>query len=159
MRIGAALIAPRSALATSDSPMGAGKAATDFAVLVLLTAAALHARELTTVLWLFRDGEISAGLSALLSVLARDLSTPLVMLLLATIALTAAAGSRRDPSRDFDLACISFIPLIFLEALLELLRHLIGPQELLGKGIAWLGYLWAGAILVLAWRQIRRRTL
>ncbi len=153
-RVGAALVDPIGAMRASDTPAGQGRAASDVALLLLLTVLAVETHLFVSAAWMLRDGEWSGALTVLL-VGARGLfAMPIVVLLVGGVAVTLSAGRKRRPADDFDLSCVALTPLIAL----ELVNALVSRFALdLHTAISYVGYTWFCVLLVLAYRQARSR--
>jgi hypothetical protein len=158
-RVGAALVAPRAALAEADEPHSAGTAGSDVAALIGLVFAATYTREIVIAVWLGAVESIRVGAQALAGTLARAVAWDLAVLFIAAFALTVTAGGKRAMGRDFDLACVAFIPLLTVRLGTELITRLgdIRLSEGMESAVGVLGYGWAAAVLVLAWGCARRR--
>lgn len=166
-RIGAALLAPRQALAAADAPQASGKAGSDAAWLIALAFLVTHTREVVLSVWLFAVEGLMVGLTTLMGSLGRAVTMDLAFLFVAGIALTILAGSKRAVNRDFDLACVAYVPIAALDMAATLLLRLLprgsaGPlAQSVGQSIhelvSPLAYGWALAVLVLAWRLARSR--
>ena len=161
-RVGAALVAPRAALRTADRPGAEGRTAGDATTLVALSFLATHLREIVAAVWIGTLEGPGVGLSLVLGVASRVLAMKLVVLFIAALVLTLAAGRARSLGRDFDLACVAFVPYLAVELVgsLALQIGIALGVDLFGSlttitGI--LAYGWAGAILLLAWFQTRSR--
>jgi type IV secretory pathway VirB2 component (pilin) len=158
-RIGAALVAPRSALAEADSEHASGTAGSDIAMLIGLAFVAVYAREIAFTLWVATAESMGDGLRSLAGVISGAVATDLAVLFVAGFGLTLAAGRKRALGRDFDLVCVAFIPIIAVRLVAELVVHVAGvPFAGVGHSlVATLAYGWAGALLFLAWRTARSR--
>jgi hypothetical protein len=158
-RIGAALVAPRRALAAADAPDGAGRAGTDAALLLLYTVLALHTRDVVVGAWLVGSEGVSVGLGALASLVGRSVGTDLVFLLAAGALVTVAAGRRRSLGRDFDLACVAYVPFVAVQVTAALVLGAAGaalPRGVTDAVVA-AAFTWAGAIVALAIVHARTR--
>lgn len=158
-RVGTALVAPRCALAAADDADASGKTGSDVTLLVAMVFVATRARELVAALWVGIVEDAGIGMRAVISSLSRSIAMDLAFLFIAAIALTLAAGRKRAVGRDFDLACVAFVPLIAVELLATLALQLgqQGPTPLIRDAVAVVAYGWSVAVLVLAWRQARSR--
>lgn len=155
-RLGAALIAPRRALAGAET--GGGRAPGDLALLFVLGFVALHVDRLVTAGWLVVDGEVSVAIQTVLVAASHDLSVPLMILFFAGAVLTAVAGRRRSIGADFDLVCVAFIPAVVVHlagALIDALS--IVPETALSIAVTAVAYTWTAALWVLAYLQTRTR--
>ncbi len=154
-RIGAALAAPRLALAASDSPEGQGRSSSDSTLLLLLAVVALKTELFVISGWMVADGDYQGALTVLMVGAREHLIMPIIVLLVSSIVLSIVAGKRRSLARDFDLVCVALTPLVILEVLYALLLH-AGLDLHLPSVV--LGYGWAGALFVLAVMQSRSRS-
>ncbi len=160
--MGAALAAPRRALRAADTSGADGKASGDVAVLLAMAFVAVYARELTAAAWIGSLEGVQVGVSLLLTTMSQALAMKLVVLFVAAIGLTVMVGRHRSFGRDFDLACVAFIPLITVELAASLVLAgsnllSVGLGELFHTATAVAGYGWAGAVLLLSWEQARQR--
>jgi cytochrome c biogenesis protein CcmG, thiol:disulfide interchange protein DsbE len=158
-RIGAALVAPRAAIAAADHPEDGGKSVSDLAALFGLTVLALLTAEVVTAGWILVSGEIGGGLGSLAAALSRVVSGHLTFLLVLAVAIYALAGRRRSLGRDLDLACASLVPLLVVQIAAALLFSLAGvrPSSMVHDAIAYLGYGWSMALGLLAVQHARSR--
>ena len=159
-RVGAALVAPRSALAEADEPTSAGTAGSDVALLIGLMFLVTRTREIAIALWVGAAESAGAGLQALAGALSQAIAWDLVLLFVAGFALTIAAGGKRAMGRDFDLACVAFVPLIVVRLVGELFFVILEfPLPEPGHEIiAWIAYGWSAFVLFTAWLCARART-
>jgi len=156
--VGAALIAPVRALRAAD--VSEGKTGADLALLIAMAFVATHTPELVSAGWIGYAEGLGVGFATLLGVLSSAVAAPVTFLLIATIVLTVAAGSRRSLGRDFDLACVSLVPFVVVELVAGLAFAALGaqPHGLAADAVTALAYGWALLLLVLAWRQARSRS-
>lgn len=167
-RIGAALVAPRRALAAADTPAAAGKTGGDVAWLIALAFLATHTREVVLSVWLAGIEGILVGLSTLAGSLSRAVTMDLAFLFAAGIGLTVLAGRKRAVSRDLDLACVAFVPIAAVDVAATLLLRLLqmgpgahgvaGHLPAIDTAVSVLAYGWALVVLGLAWQTARART-
>ncbi len=156
--MGAALAAPRLALAAADREEAAGKAGSDVALLIALYFVAGHLRELVVSLWLGRDVGLGQGASTLVTALAHAIAYDLIGLFAASVLLTIAAGRKRSIGRDFDLACVAFIPYLTVKIAATIFFELWGtPPLMIARGVRVVAFGWTFAVLLLAWQQARSR--
>lgn len=156
-RIGAALVAPRAALAASDSERGQGRAPGDLVLLLALGFAAQQTAAIVSAGWMALEGAVGAAVGVLVQLAGRDLAPPLLLLLASAAALAVLAGRRRRPGADFDLACVAFVPAVVVHIAAALVERLGAGGAWLRVGTSALAYGWAAAVLVLAWQQTRAR--
>jgi thiol-disulfide isomerase/thioredoxin len=165
-RIGAALVAPRRALAAAEAASGseqgggAARTGSDVAVLIALSVVAASTREVLAALWLVFAGSIRDGIGVLISILSRAAAMDLVFLLVAGAVITILAGRRRSLGRDLDLAFVAYVPIAFVRLAAELGLAVTGAPltGVVQRSVALLAYGWAGVILILAWRTARARS-
>lgn len=160
-RIGAALVAPRQALAEADEPDAAGRAGSDIAALIGLVFLATHTREIVYAMWVGAAESVRAGVLGLAGALSRAIAMDLAALFIAAFGLTIAAGRKRAMGRDFDLVCVAFVPLITVRLAAELGIQLTGAEvsDSLETLVATAAYGWAAAVLFLAWQTARARAI
>lgn len=158
-RIGAALLAPRAALGAADRPEAAGRAGSDVAALIGLSLLCLHARQLVIAGWLAVAEGPRIGLTVLAGTLSRAVAMDLVFVFGAGVFLTVLAGGRRSVGRDFDLACVAYVPIAFVEVVATLGLRLTGQVAgaLGDQLITVAAYGWATVILVLGVLMARAR--
>lgn len=164
-RIGAALVAPRRALAAADAASGdaqgggAARTGSDVALLIALSVVAASTREVLAALWLVFAGSVTDGIGVLMSILSRAAAMDLVFLLVAGVAITLLAGRGRALGRDLDLAFVAYVPIAFVRLAAELGLALTGwpVTGVVQRSVALLAYGWAGAILLLACTTARAR--
>ena len=156
-RVGAALIAPASALAAASRHIG--KTPGDAALLLMLAFVAVNTRDVVAAGWMAVDGEIAHGARTLVSNLARVASAPLVFLVAGGIGVTVFAGKRRSLGSDFDLACVAFVPVVVVEVAASLVFTAAGatPTMFAMRVIAAVAYAWGAVVLALAIREARSR--
>lgn len=160
-RLGAALLTPRNALAEADELDAAGRAGTDLAALIGLVFLATHTREITYAIWVGAAESLRAGAVGLAGALSRAVAMDLALLFIAAFALTITAGKKRAMGRDFDLACVTFIPLLSVRLVAELTQKLSGV-EISGTWesvVAAVAYGWSGYLLLLCWSTTRARSM
>lgn len=156
-RLGAALVAPRAAFAASEGKGGQGRSPGDLALLIAIGFCAVHTAALVSAGWLAVTGEIGAAFGLLVATAARDLSTPLLLLFAASVALSIAAGRKRSFGSDFDLVCVVFVPVVAVHLAAALAGRAGvggGAFDLVTTVVA---YGWGAVMLALAWQCARRR--
>lgn len=158
-RIGAALVAPRAALAAADAQDAAGRTGTDAAVLLLFGVFAVHTTQVAVSIWLGVADSIASGLSALVALIGRSVGTDLVFILVAGVVVTAAAGKRRSMGRDFDLACVAYVPFVAVKLLSYLVVSLAGiePTRAVTDSAMLLAIGWSVVVLALGIAHARQR--
>jgi len=158
-RIGAALIAPRRALAAADAPEAAGRSGSDAAALLGLALLALYTRELVVAAWLGIAEGLGVGFDAMLALVGRSVGSDLVLILAGGVLVTLAAGRRRAIGRDFDLACVAYVPFVLVKVVASLGLYLaeVRPTRAVTDTIGAVGYGWAAVVLVLAVLAARAR--
>jgi thiol-disulfide isomerase/thioredoxin len=161
-RIGAALVAPRRALAAAETASGTGQGAptgSDVAWLIALSVVAASTQEVLAALWLVVAGSVRDGLGVLMSIFAQAAAMDLAFVLAAGVAITLLAGRRRSLGRDLDLAFVAYVPIAFVRLAAELALAITGwpPTDPVQRSVALLAYGWAGVILALGWRTARAR--
>lgn len=161
-RIGAALVAPRAALRAADRGGAEGRTAGDATALVALSFFAIYFREIVAAIWVGSLEGFGVGFGLVLGVASRVLAMKLAVLFIAALVLTLAAGRARSLGRDFDLACVAFVPYLTVEIVGSLVLR---TTTALGLGLGpwfhvateFLAYGWAGGILLLAWFHTQTR--
>lgn len=158
-RVGAALVAPRRALAVADTEAGAGRAGSDAALLILLGFIALYTNEVIVGTWLIKTEGLRVGFTALAGSLSRAISNQLVVLFVAGLSLTIAAGRRRSFGRDFDLACVALVPYLVTNFAAQMLSRAFGfaLANTLADGVTGVALAWAAFVWFRALQQARRR--
>lgn len=157
-RIGLALVAPRWALALADRPDHPGRSGSDLIRMLGALLVSVHLRRLIAAVWLAVAIGITAGLRGLVATLSQALTVDLAFLVVATAILWLAAGSRRSLGRAFDQVCVAALPLIAVEVVATAVVRGLDLQldSTAMLAVAGVAYGWAGAIVALGWRQIRR---
>jgi thiol-disulfide isomerase/thioredoxin len=157
-RIGLALVAPRWALAIADRPEHAGRSGSDLIRMLGVLLAAVHLRRLIAVGWLAAAVGVGAGLRGLVATLSHALTVDLAFLVVATVVLWLAAGPRRSVGRAFDQVCVAALPIIAVEVVatgvVRAADLAVPPAAMIA--LTSIAYAWAGALVALGWRQIRR---
>ena len=150
-RVGAALVAPRRALIAADQTPDPGKTGTDAAMLILLGIVANHTRELVAAGWLAKTDGVGVALAVLASALSAALLSSLVFLFVSGTALTILAGKHRSIGRDYDLACVAFVPFITVEIGAALVFRVaqIRPGGTASGVATVIAYAWALGVIVL----------
>jgi hypothetical protein len=155
-RVGAALVAPRRALADAEAGRGG---LPDAVLLLVLKLVCTETQALVVGLWSFVAVGPVVALRALLAHLSGALGTDLVLLVAGGAAVTLLAGRRRNPSRDFDLAAVAWIPVLAVDTIASLAARLagveVGPRAAAALWLVALG--WMALVLVLAVATARGR--
>jgi hypothetical protein len=155
-RVGAALAAPKLALAVSDTPQGRGRASSDIALLLLIALVARETHLFVTAGWLLWDGEWAGAFMVLASGAQKYLIVGVILLLAGSVLLSLLAGRRRSIADDFDLVCVALTPLVALE-LANAFFFALGV-DLHPAGIV-IGYTWFAFLWILGLMQTRTREL
>ncbi len=160
-RIGAALVAPRAALAVADAPGSAGRTGNDAAVLLALYVCAVYTADLAVAGWMIGADSAMAGLGAFASMVGRAIGLDLVVIVGASLVTTLAAGRRRAMGRDVDLACVAYVPFVVVRLAGELVAFLAGVHATPAAATAILApaLVWAGVVVVLAVGVARGRAV
>jgi thiol-disulfide isomerase/thioredoxin len=154
-RIGAALLAPRQALASAAG--SDGRCSRDAVLLIALAFAVSRLPRLVTAGWLAVAGEPSAALIGVTGLLSSAVTPDLAVLAVLIALVFVGAGRRRMLHRDVELGAVAFVPYLVsrttCDALLALASVTPGPRlaGLVSAG----GALWALALVVLALRLLR----
>ncbi len=159
-RIGAALLAPREAVAAADEKAASeGRTGSDVALLIGLGFAAVYTHVVVAAVWLAIDESFVNALVVLFNALARNAANDLAFVFVSGIALTLAAGRRRSFGRDIDLAFVAYVPIALVRLAAELSLTLAGVavSSTLSIAVAVLAYGWAALVLYFAWQQTRSR--
>lgn len=156
-RLGAALVAPMTALEAAEKPSPPGRAPSDLAVLVLAGFAATHLVGITRAGWMLVDGDGTGAIDTLLGQLSDAVRAPLVFVLAGGLLVTLLAGVRRRAAIDFDLACVAGVPLAATAVALQVLARLGVGSPALDRAALAIGCAWGAVLLILALRQARRR--
>jgi hypothetical protein len=154
-RVGAALVAPRAALAQAETGYG-GLA--DAALLLALKVVCIETPSLIAALWSFVLVGPGLALRALLARLSEAIGVDLVLLVAGGALVTLAAGARRNPARDFDLAAVAWTPVLAVDTFGTLVARVAGVTLGGPVPVLWLAALgWMGALLALATSRARGR--
>ncbi len=98
------------------------------------------------------------GASSLVTALAHAIAIDLIGLFAASVLLTVVAGRKRSIGRDFDLACVAFIPYLAVKVVATIYFERTGtPPIWLARGVRVAAAGWMFVVLVLAWKQARSR--
>lgn len=157
-RLGAALLAPRAALANAAQPAASGRAGTDVVILVALIYAVTHTDVMVGSAWVALSGDVAGGLMSLLNSVAMSAKSSLVFVLIASVLVHLGSGRSRSFGRDIDLACVAFVPIAAVAVAGDLVARLYGrpPSPWATTLASYLGYLWAAGLVVVAIMGSRR---
>jgi hypothetical protein len=151
-RLGAALVAPGRALAAAERGDG-GMA--DALTLILLKVVCTETPLLVASLWSLVVLGPSVALRTLSARLAGVVGADLILLVVGGILVTVAAGRRRDGARDFDLAAVAWVPVLFVDTIATLGARVTGASitsvvraGMLGVALLWMGHGLARGIAV-----------
>ena len=122
-RVGAALVAPGRAFAEAEAGRGG---AGDVAWLLLAKVVCGEARAVVAAVWTMVAMDPMAGLSALARQVQAAAGLDLLVWAGAGLVVTAAAGRRRSPARDFDLAGVAWVPFLAVGVVASLAMTLAG---------------------------------
>lgn len=129
-------------------------------MLIGLVFLVVATREIVASVWLVFAAGIGVGLQAIIASLSHSVTMELAFVVIAAVVLTVAAGRRRSIGRDFDLACVAFVPVVAVKLVATLVLRVaqITPSATLTTGISLVAYGWGAFVLFLAWRQARARS-
>lgn len=160
-RVGLALVAPARAFAAVDAEGERGRGGLPDAFRLLgLKFLALELKALVAIGWmLLLRGDVMRGVTLFGGRLSATLGTDLILILGAGAVVTVAAGRRRSPARDFDLAAVAWIPYLAVELAAQLVftAARVSPSRGVSDalGVAALGAM--AVWVILAIRHARRR--
>ena len=106
-RLGAALVSPAKAFAEAEAGRGG---AADAATLVLVAFVCAELPALVRAGWVGLVIGLAPAAAAIAGRVTGFVGQALIVWAIAGLAITAATGRRRRPSRDFDLAGVAFVP-------------------------------------------------
>lgn len=159
-RIGLALVRPRSALAIAGDRRHAGRSGSDLLVAIFVLLAATQLRALIAAGWLGVAVDGALGVRAVVHALTDALVVVLVCLVVGAVIIYGASGRTRDLGRSFDFACVTALPLLFVDLAASLVVY--AAQLTVSPTIMWVlsgaSYAWAGVLVVLACLEARRAT-
>ncbi len=159
-RLGLALCEPRRALARVDV-VGGGLG--DAAWLVLIGIACFRLEDLMRALLGITHLSFGTVIRQMLAVVSYEDREAMIVILPAAIAVTLAAGrGRRDPSRDFEIAALAYVPFFTVRALFRTLdlEAFFGPlPPAIDQLFLAAAFLWACVFLGMAIATARRREL
>jgi len=153
VRIARLLASPGQALAAVDARGGGIR---DALLLTLVGLVAFRFQQLAEAVMAL--GQPSQGsLGHLVGVWVGELNEAAWVVIPAAIALTALAGSRRDPAQDLELAAACYAPFFLVRGMARAVNAVVGADivpDVVAFGPAALAALWA---LAHAWRVARAR--
>jgi thiol-disulfide isomerase/thioredoxin len=147
-RIGAAIIAPRRALASAGQREHAGRSGSDLLAAIALLLVATQLRAIVEAGWLGVAVDLGLGARAFLRVL-QPLGVPLAVLVVAALVIFAAAGRRRELGRAFDLACVAVLPIVFV-VLVAVVLGLAFDVAIPELAVSVVAYGWTAALVAVA---------
>jgi hypothetical protein len=157
-RVGLALFSPRRAFEWADAANGRA-GLSDVATLLLFKFLAVEARAIIGAVWTMIGVGFLPGLGVLGPRLQATLGFDLIVIFGGGALVTLAAGSRRRPGRDFDLAAVAWIPYLTVTLLAQLVLLLAGvrPSLMLNQMITLIGLAVLAGWLGMAVRHARQR--
>ncbi len=157
-RVGLAVIAPRRAFEISDAAHGRA-GLSDVATLLLLKFVCVEVRALVAVAWTMVTVGFMPGLGALGPRLQAALGLDLIVVFGGGVLVTLAAGRKRRPSRDFDLAAVAWIPYLVVTLIAQLVLTIAGvrPPRLVNDAIGLIALAVLAGWLGMAIRHARQR--
>jgi thiol-disulfide isomerase/thioredoxin len=155
-RVGAAIVSPRAALEAADRGEGGSP---DALRLLLLKFVSTETRTIVAALWTAMVNGVSVGLPPLLGRLSAAVGVDLLMILVAGVIITVAAGRKRSPSRDFDLAVVAWVPVLLITSAGSLIQVIFDCTLPAGVAYAVTGVAlaWMIGLIVVAIRVARGR--
>lgn len=157
-RWGLAVAAPRAALLVADDPRTAGRAAGDLVRAIAVVLVAAHTRELVAAGWVAARVGVGDAVPAILRAVSGASMFPLVFVLVASVAVTVAAGRRRHLGRDFDLACVAALAPVTVSLAAALWVQAVAPLAATGRGVVLVAALgWGGGLAALGVVVARQR--
>ncbi|MDX2090262.1 MAG: TlpA disulfide reductase family protein [Kofleriaceae bacterium] len=159
-RLGLAITQPRWALALATERKHAGRSGSDLMLLLVVILAATQLRGIFGGLWLGSAIDMNLGVQAILRVLTGALTLDLAFLVVAALLLFGLGGPRRDLGRAFDLACVTVLPLLYVELVATVVVHAAGAEApaIASIVVAGIAYAWAGCLVALAVMPARTAT-
>ncbi len=145
-RVGQALAAPRRAMARTDQE---GGGASDALALLLVKLICVELPALVVAGWAMLLGGFDQGLRLVGIRMRAALSMDVVLILIGGVLVTLAAGRARRPARDFDLACVAWIPVWLVDGAASLAANALGVTvPVWARYALWsAALLWMGALL------------
>jgi hypothetical protein len=146
-RLGAALVSPRAAFAEAE----AGRGGTgDAAILALVAFVCAELPALVQAAWTGLVSGFGPALGMLAGRLSGFVGHALIVWAIGGVAITVAAGRRRRPGRDFELAAVAFVPYLVARLGFALLP---GPTRAEEAAAAVLAAGWVVAAILFARRR------
>jgi thiol-disulfide isomerase/thioredoxin len=152
-RIGQLVVAPRAGVARVEADGGGLR---DALWLVVLGVVTFRLPELCRVLFAVA-GQSSGDLARLVGLFLDETKQAAWVVLPAAVIVTAAAGPRRDASRDLDLGAACYAPYFALRAIARLLDGVMGMRLLPETTVDVVSAIGALVVLAEAIRLARRR--
>ena len=139
-----------------------GRAAGDAVMLLVLALVSIYTPKIIVSVWIGAVEGAGVGFNLILGVVSQALSPMLTVLFAGAVALTLAAGRKRVFGRDFDLACVAFVPFVVVQIMSSMFLQAgswidVDPGRPFHIAAAAVAYGWTGSILVLGWLQTRQR--
>jgi thiol-disulfide isomerase/thioredoxin len=159
VRLGLALVRPRSALAVAARREHAGRSGTDLLVAFAALVAATALAGVVAAVWLGAVIEPMLGVRGVVHVLTDALTLGFAVLVVAAAVLWMASPRReRDAGRAFDLAAVAVVPLVALglSARVALGIAEVSPTPVLTSAVTAAALAWTGALVALAAVELRR---
>jgi peroxiredoxin len=153
-RVGALLASPRRALGEQDRE---GGGALDAFLVGVICAVCVRLAEIERAFIGWEAAPVAA-IRQVLMLVARELQWPLVLAVAAGVAVTIAAGRRRDPGRDAELGAAALIPFFAVRSVMatvELVAGKVFPK--LDEAATGLALAWALFLVLLAVQVARGR--
>ncbi len=159
-RIGLALVAPRRAFELADAS-GGRAGLTDVATLLVLKFLCVEARAIVAAAWTMVSVGFLPGLGSLAPRLQAAIGLDLLLVFGGGAFLTLAAGKRRSPARDFDLAAVAWLPYLALSLAASLVITVAGarPPHQLNDLIGLVALALLAGWLGMAVRHARQRAI
>jgi hypothetical protein len=157
-RVGRAGVAPRRALEATDRGEGG---AGDALALLLLKLVCGELRFFVAAAWALVVAGPGPAFSIFAARVSQVVGIDIIVTLVAGIVITLAAGRRRSPARDFELACTAWIPLLVVDLIASLVVAVFDLD--LGPAAVWaiwaVALVWTAGVSYAAVRVARERTL
>ncbi len=145
-------------VAARAAATNAGKTGTDAAILIFLVFAVAHTDTLVASLWMMVAGDWMGGLVSLATSLTHAASRDVLFLVIAGAAIFVASGKGRSLGRDFDVACVAYVPIATVALVSNLVFQItsVMPSPHVASALGWLAYGWAAVVAVVAVAANRR---